>query len=74
MAMGARREETSSDLQSNDEEEGEEGEVTPPPLSPPCETLPSFGDILNWLAGVAVSVCRPKWTQTKTGPSVGMPP
>jgi hypothetical protein len=40
-------EDTPSVLESLDEEEEEEGEVTSPPLSLLHETLPSFGDILG---------------------------
>jgi hypothetical protein len=40
-------EDTPSEPESLDEEEEEEGEVTPPLSSPLCETLPPFGDILN---------------------------
>jgi hypothetical protein len=40
MAVTARGEDTPTKIESSDEEEEEEGEVTPPPLSPPHETLP----------------------------------
>jgi hypothetical protein len=53
---------TSSEPESSEEEKEEEGEVTPPPLSPPCVTLPSFGDILSRQAGVPLSVRQPNQT------------
>jgi hypothetical protein len=38
------------------DEDGEEGEVTPPPHSLLPEDLPSFGDIFSRQAGISVSV------------------
>jgi hypothetical protein len=40
---------------SSDEEE-EEGEANPPPLSLPCKTLPSFSDITGRQVGVTVGI------------------
>jgi hypothetical protein len=62
-ASRARGEDTPSEPESsggNDQEEdeyGEEGKVTPP-HSPPCEALPSLGDIFSRQAGIAVSTCQ----------------
>jgi hypothetical protein len=36
------------------DEDGEEGEVTPPPHSLPCEALPSLGDTFSGQAGIVV--------------------
>jgi hypothetical protein len=73
MAMRVRGEEAPSKPKSLEEEEEEEGEVTPPPLSMPCETLPSFGDILSRQAGAVVSTRQPKLTRTEIGLSTSLP-
>jgi hypothetical protein len=60
----------------NDEEEDkdrEEGEVTPPPHSPPHEALPLLGDILSRQAGIVVGARRLNRLQTEVGPSTGLP-
>jgi hypothetical protein len=63
MAMRAQGgEDTLSKPESSGEEEEEEGEVTPPPLSPPRETLPLFGDILSRQARIKVGIHQLKWT------------
>jgi hypothetical protein len=59
--------------ESSEEKEQEEGEVTPPSLSPLHETLPSFGDIISQQAGVAVGVHQPKRTRTETRSSTSLP-
>jgi hypothetical protein len=64
-------------LGGDDEEEDEngvEGEVTPPPHSPPPEDLPSLDDIFNRQAGIYVSARRTTWSRTKTGSVTGPPP
>jgi hypothetical protein len=43
------------------DEDGEEGEVTPPPHSLPCEALPSLGDTFSGQAGIVVGARQPKW-------------
>jgi hypothetical protein len=73
MVARERGEDTSTEPESSGEEEEEDGEVTPPPQSPSCETLPSFGDIISRQAGITVGVHQPKQTQTGTEPSVGLP-
>jgi hypothetical protein len=61
---GSGRRHPAADLESfgeDDEEEvedGEEGEVTPPPHSPPCEALPLLGDIFSRQAGITMSEHR----------------
>jgi hypothetical protein len=57
-----------------DDEDGEEGEVTPPPHSPPPEDLPSLGVIFSWQAGVSVGAGRPKQPQMENVSSIGPPP
>jgi hypothetical protein len=56
MAARAWGEDTPSEPKSLDDEEEEEGEVTPPLPSPLSETLLPFGDILSRQAGVAVGI------------------
>jgi hypothetical protein len=56
MVARTRGEDTPSKPESSDKEEEEEGEVTLPPPFPLCETLPLFGDILSWQAGVVVGI------------------
>jgi hypothetical protein len=57
---------TPSELESlkrdnkEEDEDGEEGEVTPPPRSPPREALPSLGDIFNRKARIVVGARQPK--------------
>jgi hypothetical protein len=43
------------------DEDGEEGEVTSPPHSLPCEALPSLGDTFSGQAGIVVGARQPKW-------------
>jgi hypothetical protein len=43
-----------------EDEDGEEGEVTPPPHSLLSEDLPSLGDVFNWQAGISVGAHRLK--------------
>jgi hypothetical protein len=57
-----RGEDTPIESESLDEEE-EEGEVTPPPLSPPRITLPPFHDIAGRQLGIMVVQRRPKQTR-----------
>jgi hypothetical protein len=57
-----------------DEERGGGGDVTPPPPSSLHETLPPFGDILNWQVRVKVDVRQLKQAQTETRPSTGLLP
>jgi hypothetical protein len=73
MAVRVWGEDIPSEPESFDGEE-EEGEVTPPPPSPPHETLPLFGDIISRHAGVEISVHQPKRTQTETGSLATLPP
>jgi hypothetical protein len=60
MAARARGEDTPSELESlggdNEEEDkdGEESEVNPPPHSPPCEALPLLGDMFSRQEGITV--------------------
>jgi hypothetical protein len=63
---GHGRKDTPSNPKSSGEEE-EEGEVTPPPLSLPRETLPPFSDIISQQVGVTVGVCQPKQTRQRPG-------
>jgi hypothetical protein len=51
-----------------EDEDGEEGEVTPPPHSPLPEYLPSLGDIFIRQAGISISACWPKRPRTETEP------
>jgi hypothetical protein len=74
MVERAREEDTPSKPESTYEDGKLEGEVTPPTLSLPCETLPPLNDILSQQAGVAVGVHRSKWTWRETGLSAGLPP
>jgi hypothetical protein len=66
MAARAWGEETPSEPESSggdneEEDEGrEEGEVTPPPHSPPSKDLPSLGDIFSRHAGISVGTHQPK--------------
>jgi hypothetical protein len=46
-----------------------EGEVTPPPHSPPRDALPLLGNIFSRQAWIAVSTHWLKWPQTEIGPS-----
>jgi hypothetical protein len=60
----------------DDEEEDkdrEEGEVNPPPHSPPHEALPLLGDILSRQAGITVGARRLNRLRTEVGPSTGLP-
>jgi hypothetical protein len=59
---------------ADEEDEEIKGEVTPPPNSLPCETLPSLDDIFHRQAGITVGACRPKRTRIETGPSTSSPP
>jgi hypothetical protein len=67
--MWAREEDIPSVLESlrgDDEEEDEdreEGEVTPPPHSPLPKDLPLLGDIFSRQAGIFVGPRRLKWRQ-----------
>jgi hypothetical protein len=72
----ARREETPSEPESSggDDEDGEEGEVTPSPHSPPPEDLPLLGDIFSQQAGIVVDTHRPKWPRTEIGSLTSPPP
>jgi hypothetical protein len=63
-----RGEDTPTKLGSLDEDEEGGGEVTPPPLSPPCVTLPPFNDITGRQVGITIVVCHSKQTQTGTAP------
>jgi hypothetical protein len=73
MAARVRGEDTPSEPESTDEEEEEEGEVTPLSLSPPHETIPPLGDIFSRQEGVTVNVHRSKWTWTEADLSVSLP-
>jgi hypothetical protein len=70
----AQGEDTPSEPESSGEEneeedrDGEESQVTPPPNSPPHEALPLLGDILSMQARVIVGVHPPKWPRTKARP------
>jgi hypothetical protein len=57
-----RWEDTPTDFGSSDEEE-EEGEITPPPLSSLCITPPLFSDIASQHVGATVDKRRSKQTQ-----------
>jgi hypothetical protein len=65
-------EDTPAESNSSTEEE-KVGEVTPPPLSPPCVTLRSFCDIASRQVGIMVGEPRPKRGRTWTGSSVSLP-
>jgi hypothetical protein len=67
MAARARGESTPFEPKSSCEKEEGEGEVIPPPLSPPCETLPLFGDIISRQQRVTVSMRQSKRTQQRSG-------
>jgi hypothetical protein len=57
----AQGEDTPSEPESSGEDEDrEEGKVTPPPHSLPCEALPLLGDIISRQAGIALDVHRLK--------------
>jgi hypothetical protein len=43
-----------------EDEDGEEGEVTPRPHSPLHEALPLLGDIFSRQTGIAIGVCQLK--------------
>jgi hypothetical protein len=66
VATRVRGEETPSEPESSggdneeEDEDREEGQVTPLPHSPPPEDLPSHGDIFSRQAGISVGVHRPK--------------
>jgi hypothetical protein len=62
-----------SNLESSDEEEEEKGEVTPPPLSLPRETLPPLGDIVSRQVGITVGIWQLKQTWTEIGPLAHLP-
>jgi hypothetical protein len=48
-------------IEAEHEDEGAgEGEVTPPPHTPPPEDLPSLGDLFSQQAGISNCVCWPK--------------
>jgi hypothetical protein len=72
MKARARGEDTSSEPESSkgdneeEDEDGKELEVTPPPHSLPPEDLPSLGDIFNRQAGISVDVGQPKCSQMET--------
>jgi hypothetical protein len=76
MAARAWGEDTPSEHESleGDDEDGEGGEVTPPPHSPWCEALPFLGDIFNRQVGIIVGACQPKQPLTETGSSTCSPP
>jgi hypothetical protein len=57
-----------------DDEDGEGGEVTPPPHSPRCEAFLFLGDIFSRQLGIAVGACQPKQPLTETGLSTCSPP
>jgi hypothetical protein len=66
-AVRAWVQETPSELESLGGGDEEEGEVTPPPHSPPHEDLPSPDDLFSQQAGISVGVRRPKCPRTGTG-------
>jgi hypothetical protein len=57
MAARAQGEYTPSEPESSSEDEEEEGEVDPPPLSPLHETLSPFEDIISRQGGGSQSAC-----------------
>jgi hypothetical protein len=69
-------EDTPSEPKSSggDDEDGEEGEVTPPTHSPLPEDLPSIGYIFIQKAGITIGARQLKPPQMETEPSTGPPP
>jgi hypothetical protein len=45
-----------------EDEDGDEGEVTPLPHYPPSEDLPSLSDIFSQQAEIFIGAGRPKWS------------
>jgi hypothetical protein len=80
MVTRVRGDDTPSDPKStggedkDEDEKGEEGEVTPPLHSTPHEALPLLGDIFGSQAGIVVGSCQPKQPWTETGPLTGSLP
>jgi hypothetical protein len=66
--------ESSGGEDEEEDKDGEEEEVTPPPHSPPCEALPSLGDIFSRWARITIGARQSKWPRAETGPSTGLPP
>jgi hypothetical protein len=56
-----------------EDEDGEEGEVTPPPHSMLPEDLPSLGDIFSQQAWFSIGARRLKRPWTETEPSIDPP-
>jgi hypothetical protein len=56
-----------------EDEDGEVGEVTPPPHSLSPKDLPSLGDIFSRQAGISVGTHRPKRPRTETGSLTSLP-
>jgi hypothetical protein len=52
--------ESSKGDDEEEDEDGEEGEVTPALHSPPREALPSLGDIFRRQAGIIIGARQPK--------------
>jgi hypothetical protein len=50
-----------------EDEDGEVGEVTPPPHYPLPEDLPSLGDIFSQQVGIFIDARLPTWPQMETG-------
>jgi hypothetical protein len=50
-----------------EDEDEEEGEITPLPHSLPPKDLPSPGDVFSQQAGISVGARQPKCPQTGTG-------
>jgi hypothetical protein len=71
-AAKERGEDTPTESYSSDEEE-EEGEVTPPSLSPLHIIPPPFSDIAGQQMGIAISERRSKQNQIGTGSSASSP-
>jgi hypothetical protein len=57
----------------DEDEDGEEGEETPPPHSLLSEDLPSLGDIFRWQSGISLGACQPKWPYIETKQLTGLP-
>jgi hypothetical protein len=77
MAQGEDTPSNPGSLREEDEvedEDREEGEVTPPPNSPPHDALPLLGDIFKRQAGIAIDARQPKRPRTEVGPSTGKLP
>jgi hypothetical protein len=78
-AVRAQGEETPSEPESlgggNEEDEDEEdGEVSPLPHSPPPNDLPSLGDLFGQQAGINAAACQLKRPQIGTEASFDPPP